>query len=35
VVAAAPAVRADVAHYDDAHLTPSITLTNELDGCIC
>jgi len=32
VVAAAPAVRADVARYDNARLTPSTTLTNELAG---
>jgi two-component system CitB family sensor kinase len=32
VVAAAPAVRADVARYDNARLTPSTTLTNELSG---
>jgi two-component system, CitB family, sensor kinase len=30
VVAAAPAVRADVARYDDAPLTPGTALTNEL-----
>jgi two-component system CitB family sensor kinase len=32
VVASAPAVRADVARYDDSRLTPSIALTNELAG---
>ena len=32
VVAYAPAVRADVARYDNAPLTPSATLTNELAG---
>ena len=32
VVAAAPAVRTDVARYDEAKLTPSTTLTNELAG---
>ena len=32
VVAYAPAVRADVARYDNAALTPSATLTNELAG---
>ena len=34
-VAFAPAVRADVARYDNARLTPSPTLTNELRAASC